>query len=61
MAENIISRELVHNQSSVRPLHEKFRIMDKGRPTPPLPNLKTRKTKTEKHTRHIYASQYQKD
>jgi hypothetical protein len=60
MAENITIRELVHNQSSVHPLQEKLQIVDKGPPTPALPNLITHKTKTEKHTRHIYASQYHK-
>jgi hypothetical protein len=59
MAENITIMELVHNQSSVRPLYEKLWIVDKGRPTP-LPNLITHKTKTKKHTRHICASQYHK-
>jgi hypothetical protein len=61
MAENITIKELSHSPFSVRPLHDKLRIVNKDRPTPPLPNVITHhKTNTEQYTRHFYLSQYEK-
>jgi hypothetical protein len=54
MGENITIRELVYNQFSMRPLHEKLRIVNKGRPTPPLPNVITHH-KTKTNTQDIFA------
>jgi hypothetical protein len=61
MAENIIINELLNNPFSLRPLHDKFRIMNKGRPTPRLPNFTTHhKTKAERYTRHNSICQCEK-
>jgi hypothetical protein len=62
MAEIVIIKELVDNLFPVRPLHYLFKIVNKGRPTLPIPNLITHyKTKTERCTRHFGISQYEKD
>jgi hypothetical protein len=39
MAENIVTKELSGNLFSMRPLHDKLRIVNAGRPTPPLHNV----------------------
>jgi hypothetical protein len=36
LAENIFIKELLDNQLSIRPLHDKLRIANKRRPTAPL-------------------------
>jgi hypothetical protein len=41
VAENIIITELLANIFSARPLHNKLKILNKGRPTAPLPNVIT--------------------
>ena len=41
VAENIIITELLDNIFSARPLHNKLKILNKGRPTAPLPNVIT--------------------
>ena len=54
MTENIIIKELLSNPFSMHPLHDKLRIMNKGRPTARLPYVITHhKTKTERCTIHI--------
>jgi hypothetical protein len=61
MAENIVIKELLDSPYSVRPLHDKLRTENSGRPTPPLPNSITHhKTKTEQCTRHFCIWQYGK-
>ena len=51
MAENIVIKKLLNNTFSMRPLHDKLRTVNEGRPTPTLPNFVTfHKTKTERHT-----------
>jgi hypothetical protein len=61
MAENIIINELLNNPFSVGPLHDKLRIMNKGRPTPWLHNLITHhKTKTERYIRRNSICQCEK-
>ena len=39
-----------------RPLHDKLRIVNNGRPAPPAEH----KTKTERYTKHFCISQYEK-
>ena len=56
MAENITIREPVHNQSSVHPLQEKLQIVNKGRPTPPLPNVITHHKLRQNDLQDIFAS-----
>jgi hypothetical protein len=41
MAENMTTKELSDSPFSLSQLHDKLRIVNKGRPTPPLPNLIT--------------------
>jgi len=61
MAENIGIKEFLDNPFSLRPLHNKLRIMNIGRPAPPLPNVITHhKTKTERCTRQVCISHYGK-
>jgi len=61
MAENIVIKELLDSPYSVRPLHDKLRTVNSGRPTPPLPNFITHhNTKTEQCTRHFCIWQYGK-
>jgi hypothetical protein len=49
IAKNVVITELLDNPSSVRPLHDKVRGVNKGRPTPPITNLITHhKSKTER-------------
>lgn len=51
MAENIVIKELLDQPFCKRPLRDKLRILNKGRPTPPLPNAKPHhKTKPEQYT-----------
>jgi len=52
---------LLDNQLSVRPLHNKLRIVNKGRPAPPQLNLIThRKTKAEQNTSQLCIYQHKK-
>ena len=61
MGEIITSRELLDNPFSAHPLHDKLRIVNKVRPTPPLPCLITyHKTQAEQYKRHFLISQYGK-
>jgi hypothetical protein len=41
MAENIIIKKILDNPFSVRPVHDKLRMVNKGRPTSPPPSLIT--------------------
>jgi hypothetical protein len=58
MAENMVIKELLNNPFYVHPLHDKLRIVNKDRPTAPIPHLITHKSKTERCTRHSCTSQY---
>jgi hypothetical protein len=59
LAENIVIKEQLDNPFSVRPIHDKVWIVNKGRPTPPIPNLITHyKSYIEWSTRHVCISQY---
>jgi hypothetical protein len=61
MTENIVIKGFLDNPYFVHPLHSKLIIMNKGRPTQPLPNvIKHHKTKTERYTRHFCVSRYGK-
>ena len=61
MAENIVIQELIDSRYSVRPLHDKLRTANSGRPTPPLTNfINHHKTKAEQCTRHFCIWQYGK-
>jgi len=41
MAENMVIEELLDQPFCERPLRDKLRILNRGRPTPPLPNVIT--------------------
>ena len=58
MAEHIVFKELSDNPFSMHPLHDKLRIANKSRTTPPLIKLITlHKTKTEQYNvQDIFAS-----
>jgi hypothetical protein len=57
----MVIKELLDQPFCERPLRDKLRILSKGRPTPPLPNVVTHhKTKPEKYTRQFCISQYEK-
>jgi hypothetical protein len=61
MTENIVIREILDPPFCVRPLRNKLRIQNKGRPAPPLPNvIAHHKTNTEQYTRYFCISQYEK-
>jgi hypothetical protein len=62
MAENVVIKEVLNNPFSVRPLHDKLRIVNKSWPTPPSPNvIAYHKNKTEQYTWHFTCiSQYEK-
>jgi hypothetical protein len=61
VAKNMVIKELLDQPFCERPLRDELRILNKGRPTPPLPNVITHhKTKTEQYTRHFCISQYEK-
>jgi hypothetical protein len=61
MTENMVIKELLDQPFCVRPLLAKLRILNKGRPAPPLPNVITHhKTMTEQYIRHFCFSQYEK-
>jgi len=61
MTENIAIKELLDHPFCVLPLRDKLRILNKGRPAPPLLNVITRhKTKTEQYTSHFCLFQYEK-
>jgi len=52
MAENVVIKELLDNPFSMRPIHDKGRIVNKDRHISPLLNVITHhKTKTEPYTR----------
>jgi hypothetical protein len=61
MTENMVIKELLVQPFCVRPLRAKLRILNKGRPAPPLPNVITHhKTKTEQYIRHFCFSHTKK-
>jgi len=56
LAENVVIKELLENTFSVLPLQDKVRRVNKGRLTPPIPNVITHyKSNTERCT-DIFAS-----
>jgi hypothetical protein len=55
MAENMVTKELLDNLFSVRPLYNKLRTVNNGRPIPPLSSSITpHETKTDQCTRHFF-------
>jgi len=55
MAKNAVTKVLLDNLCSVRLLLDKLRIVNKGQPTPPLPNV-TAHHKTKNGVQDIFAS-----
>jgi len=59
LSDIVVIKEILDNQFYVRQPHDIVRTVNKGRPAPPLPNLKDRTTKTERYTRRFCVSQYE--
>jgi hypothetical protein len=54
--QNKVIKELLNNTFSLCPLHNKLRILNKGRPTPPLPIVIIQIKLRQNDIRHIFAS-----